>query len=161
MFKEFVIECKRNPFFWWSVAMWGLLTLSAFSIFNHILQWVVIYRLYIIILFVAVALFIIITITPLTQGLKKFFKEISKIKALFFVATIFMSIYTDAFYFVSEPVIIFTKLDSSTIRDQNALDYIISTKTLIQFLALPFFQTIMITLTKRELEKHECQTYVS
>ena len=159
MFKEFVIECKRNPFFWWAIAMWILLTLSAFPTFNQILQWIVIYRLYIIVLFTSVALSMIITITPLIRGLRKFFKEVSKTKSLFFIAAIFTGIYADAVYFISDPPIIFTELDSSTIKDQNILDYIINTKTLVQFLALPFFQTIMITRTKRELNKHDCETH--
>lgn len=134
-----------------------MLCFTAFSaalILNLTMQAIVIYQLYVQILFGSLAIAFILALYPIRKSLRKLCekKETKKEATIFFVL-IYLIFYAEVVYFLPDPPIIFSILDSRVITDKNAFDYAINTKTLIQFIALPILSAFIFTLIKNKLVK--------
>jgi hypothetical protein len=155
MFREiFVDEYLHSPFLWWGVSMLVFTTFSAFLIFNLVLQAVVINQWYVPILFVSLTFVFVRAVYPIRRGLRSLFtKKETKRYGVMFLAMIGLIYVTEGVFFMSDPYVIFGTLSPEVIKDKSFWEYAINTKTLISFIASPFWQAFSFTIIKTKLIK--------
>lgn len=129
-------------------------TFSAFLIFNLTLQSVVINQLYIPILFASLSIAFIRAVYPIRRGLRSLsMKKETKYHAIMFLAMIGLIFVTEGVFFMSDPYVIFGSLSPEVIKDKDFWSYAINTKTLVSFVAMPFWQAFSFTIIKNRLVK--------
>jgi len=78
-------------------------------------------------------------------------KKETKNYGIMFLTMIGLIFVTEGVFFMSDSYVIFGNLAPEIIKDQNFWDYVINTKTLITFIALPLWGAYSFSLIKKKL----------
>ena len=153
MFKEtFVDSYLKSPFLWWGVFMFLFTTFSTALVFNLILQAIIIEKLFIPILFIALTIAFIFALYPIRRSLRKLsMKKETKYYGLMYLIMIGLIFVTEGIYFMSDSYVIFGNLSPEVIKDKEFWNYVINVKTLISFVALPFWSAFSFAQIKKKL----------
>lgn len=149
-------EFFKNPFFYWSIALFVLTTFHSFGPFNQMLQAIVSHSIHIPVLFACLTLSLFLMVFPIRKNIKNLLsKKETQIEAIVNYSLIPLILIVHMYYFISDPLVIIAKLFPEVIADRIQYKEATDLKLLFEYVGLPLFYAFEMTIIKNMIIKYK------